>query len=294
MHVLTKIFIVLVSLLAVLLVPLVVVYTHNENSFKQRWQDAQMEAETNRATLDSSKLQFSRDLSEKDQRLQNLQTEVATLRQAREQLESQTRKLEADVVNANAHQDGIRAEMATLASSVRNQQALVESLVGDNKSLRTAALDAESRLVELDAAYRDTQAELEVAVAARRALQEELQRLNDEHAKAMDQLGQIYAMKPDLRVAPRSATMLPDRDLTASVLNVRRNNNETLVEISAGSRDGVKNGWHMTVFRDGTFIGNLQIIKVDIDSSVGKLSLEDQSRGLAQPGDRALAFAGRR
>ena len=34
MHVLTKVFIVLVSLLAVMLVPLVVVYAYNENSFK--------------------------------------------------------------------------------------------------------------------------------------------------------------------------------------------------------------------------------------------------------------------
>src|SRR5688572_12349172 len=43
-HVVTKIFIVLVSLLAVLLVPLVVVYAHNEDSYKAKY-----EAERNNA-----------------------------------------------------------------------------------------------------------------------------------------------------------------------------------------------------------------------------------------------------
>ena len=43
MHVLTKIFIVLVALLAVLLVPLVVVYATNENNFKARYQEAEVQ-----------------------------------------------------------------------------------------------------------------------------------------------------------------------------------------------------------------------------------------------------------
>jgi len=295
-HVLTKIFIVLVSLLAVLLVPLVVVYTHNENSFKQRWQDTQMEVETARSTLDAAKLQSSRELSDKDQRIQSQQAELASLRQMRESLESQVRKLETDLVQANANQSGIRAEMSTLASSVTNQQSLVESLVTDNKSLRQTALDAERRLVELDEAYRDTQAQLEVAVAAHRALQEELQRMSEEHAKAMDEISRWVALHPNENPsAARMGGMLPDRDLTASVVNVRRTSNQTLVEINVGERDGVKEGWQMTIFRGGTFIGNLQIIEVDIDRSVGKLSLENQqSRGAAQPGDVVQAYAGRR
>ena len=44
MHVLTKIFIVLVSLMAVLLVPLVVVYANNEDSFKAKYQAASAQA----------------------------------------------------------------------------------------------------------------------------------------------------------------------------------------------------------------------------------------------------------
>ena len=45
-HVLTKIFIVLVSLLALLLVPLVVVYAYNEDSFKAKYLGADAQAAT--------------------------------------------------------------------------------------------------------------------------------------------------------------------------------------------------------------------------------------------------------
>jgi len=296
-HVLTKIFIVLVSLLAVLLVPLVVVYAHNENSFKQRWQDAQSEANTNRATLDATKQSALRDLSTKDQQIERQNAEIASLRERREQLEAQVRKLEADVASANANQSGIRAELSTLASSVVSSQSLIEGLVTDSGSLRKAALDAEKRLVELDETYRDTVAQLEVAVAARRALQEELQRLSDEHALTLDTLSKIYAIMPDLDSRIRSGAntaRIPDKTLAATVLNVQRSNDQVLVEINAGSRDGVKEGWQMTVSRSGTFIGNLTIINVDIDRSVGRLTLESNDRGRVAPGDIANAFAGRR
>ena len=54
MHVLTKIFVVLVSLLAVVLTPLVVVYAHNEDSYKSRHEDARLTAEALRTELDTS------------------------------------------------------------------------------------------------------------------------------------------------------------------------------------------------------------------------------------------------
>ena len=55
MHILTKIFVVLVSLLAVLLVPLVVVYAYNEDSYKAKHDAAVATANANAADLDAAK-----------------------------------------------------------------------------------------------------------------------------------------------------------------------------------------------------------------------------------------------
>jgi len=73
------------------------------------------------------------------------------------------------------------------------------------------------------------------------------------------------------------------------VIGVRRFGGKTLVEIDAGSRDGVKKGWVMQIGNGGSFIGNLRIDSVDINRATGEISLEDSSRGLVEVGQRATA-----
>ena len=64
MHVLTKVFVVLVSLLSVLLVPLVVVYAHNENTFKSRWESAEAKAASASVRLNTAQVaHLARELS---------------------------------------------------------------------------------------------------------------------------------------------------------------------------------------------------------------------------------------
>ena len=89
------------------------------------------------------------------------------------------------------------------------------------------------------------------------------------------------------------AGIAPDRTMTSTVLTVSRNNDDVLIEINAGSRDGVQEGWIMTVGNDGTFLGRLQIEDVDINRSIGRVTLEDASRGLVVPGSTVFAMKGR-
>ena len=85
----------------------------------------------------------------------------------------------------------------------------------------------------------------------------------------------------------------PSKTMTSTVLTVSRNNDDVLVEINAGSRDGVQKGWIMTVGKNGTFLGRLQVEQVDINRSIGRVTLEDPSRGLVVPGTSVFAVKGR-
>ena len=77
-----------------------------------------------------------------------------------------------------------------------------------------------------------------------------------------------------------------------TVLDVSRGADRVLVEVDAGSRDGVQEGWILTIGNEGTFIGKLRIIEVDINRSTGILSLENASRGKIEIGHRAYALMG--
>ncbi|MDA0214542.1 MAG: hypothetical protein O2875_04180 [Planctomycetota bacterium] len=86
---------------------------------------------------------------------------------------------------------------------------------------------------------------------------------------------------------------IADRNVTASILNVRRNDNLVYAEINAGSRDGVKVGWTMTIGDGSRFIGKLLITSVDVNKSVGTVELEDiASRGAVRVGQKVTIRKG--
>lgn len=292
MHVLTKIFIVLVSLLAVLIVPLVVVYAYNEDSFKSKYEAASALAAAANQNLEAEALTHADEQARQALQIRELSTENKALARERDSALTDSRKLDGELTEARSQQGEIRADLATISSAVSAGQDLIESLLSEVRTMRSEALAAERRSVELDEALRDVTGQLESAVAARRAVQEELQQLREEHARAMEQVA-VYVEKYgrlDLNVEPPPAMI----DLDATVTSVRRGAEQTLAEINAGSRDGVKEGWIMTIGRAGSFLGNLRIIAVDINNATGIVELEDPNgRGRVEAGDRVYARRGR-
>lgn len=291
MHVLTKIFIVLVSMLAVLLVPLVVVYAHNEDSYRSRYEQERAAASTANMLLQQAQTASSSAQARSELELQELSLGKSQLTRDLQDANAKLRQLEAALASSEKLQANIDAKLAVLATSAQAGQELTESLVNELRTLRQDAMQDAKRVVQLDEALRDVSAQLQVAVAARRAVQEELQQLREELAQAVrtaatyeQEYGRLEAGGP-----------LPPavRDLDATVVNVRRGADQTLAEINAGSRDGVEEGWIMMVARGGNFLANLRIIAVDINRSTGVIELEDlNSRGEVQPGDRVLARSG--
>ena len=294
MHILTKIFVVLVSLLAVLLVPLVVVYAYNEDSYKAKYDVAVATANANAADLDAAKAIGVAQLSGKEIEIQELRGEKARLEGDVADAERDMRDLQNRLVAAESMQAEINTKLTTLTSISQAAQELNESLIRELRGIRSQASTSERQKVELDEALRDVGGRLEVAIAARRALQEELQQLKGEHAKSLEQLSLYHARYPELEFAgsPILGGILPDRNLDTTVIGVRRENDQVLAEIDVGTRDGVKEGWTGTISRGEVFIATIQLIEVDINRSVGVLDLEAKSRGLVQIGHRVFFRAG--
>lgn len=294
MHILTKIFIVLVALMAVMLVPLVVVYAHNEDSFKAKFQSADAQRAAAVQSAEAARASLGARTAELTNQNEQLRAQNSQIMGERDRLAAEGRRVETELAASKTLQSEMYAKLSTLSSAVDVGQQLTSTLISDLALLRQGVLKSEQKVVEMEDANRDIRAQLEVAVEARRAMQEELQRVKEEQAKAMDKISQYVAMYGALRTdiaVGAIDTIAPDRSLDATVVNVRQNDGGTLVEISAGSRDGVKTGWRMTVSRGSQFLGDIQIIEVDVNRSVGLLSL---SQGVSvQPGDVARAFAGR-
>lgn len=294
MHILTKLFVVLVSLLAVFMVPLVVVSTMNQEHWRQDALDmqtqvsaAQAQQRTGQETFLAREAQLNEQLAKYAAMQQAQVAELEACRITRDEAETRLITAESRIVSL----DGVQR---TLAQGVKTAEELSRKLVTDLEVLRERALTAERRRVELDERLAELDSQVQVAEAVQRALREENTQYKRDQRSLEAAIGEYTARYGSIAgdVLAADEGIAPDRNIEATVLDVARSSERTLVEIDAGSRDGVQDGWVMTIGNGGTFIGRLRIIQVDLNRATGVLTLENGSRGLAKSGHRAYALAG--
>ncbi len=296
MHVLTKIFIVLVALLTVAIVPLVAVNATNESSFQKKFKEAQAAASAAEAILSTERAAWLASQQKIEGDLRAMESKVADLQKQADSKGAEARKATQELAGTKAAQASIAASLEVLAQNGKATGELTETLVAELRNLRTRSMEAEKRLVEVQEAFDSSQSSLEVADAARRALQEEVKRLGDEKDRALATVADYVASVGELAKARAGAVgehIVATRRVSATIISVRRDGNSTLAEINAGARDGLKAGWMMTIGDGSTFVGNLRITEVDVNRSVGVVELEDAaSRGEVKVGQRAIARSG--
>jgi chromosome segregation ATPase len=300
-HPLTKIFIVLVALLAVALVPLVAVYATNEGTYKRKWMDEQAKAAASAADLQKGQSAWNATEASLNEKLGQLQAQITSLKEEADRKSADNRKLASDLAAAKALQASINSNLEIMAQTGKANSALNEALVIELRDLRTKVVDAERQVVELDEQVSTLQSQLDVADAARKALQAELTRVGEEKNMALSDVAKYVATYGQLAndgIVTAAAGMVgdrvpADRDVAATIVAVRNVNDQTLAEINAGSRDGIKEGWTMTIANGPNFVGLLRIMSVDVNRATGVVELAAVAgNGPAQVGQKAIARRG--
>lgn len=294
MHILTKIFIVLVTLLAVAIVPLVATYTTNENSYRAMYNSAddQRRVSMTRATESEQALvaqrgQMQQEIDARESTISAQRTEQANVRANVESLNAQIGRLEARLAQSSAN-------LQALSSASEVNSELKQRFVNENYDLRKEAIDSERMVMEMEDQLEQSRYQSEEADRAKRKAIEERHNMEKQLDVLQARLDAYITKFGELEAFTIvDAGVAPDRTLSSVVLTVSRQFDVVLVEINVGSRDGVRKGWIMTVGSNGTFLGRLQIEQVDINRSVGRVTLEDASRGLVVPGSTVFAVKGR-
>ncbi len=298
MHVLTKIFIVLVTLLALAIVPLVAVHATNEGKYKQLWMNeeaAAASANAKAATLEAQKAAAETALANQ---ITELNTVIAGLRKESDLKGAEIRKLQADLKASAGLQASINSNLEIMAQSGKQAVTTNEALVREVRDLREKVILAEKTVIELDQTVSTLQAQLDVADAARKAVQEELQKVREEKVAALSESAKYRAMFGELpaavgvtAISEDTGRVPADRDLSSTVLGVSNVNGQTLVEVNAGARDGVKEGWTLVVSDGGTYVADIRIIKVDVNRATGIAKFVNAGQTITV-GQRAVARRG--
>ncbi len=294
MHILTKIFIVLVTLLAVAMVPLVATYTTNENSYKAMYRAsndqqllAQSRASDAEQALISQQLQMQQDIDAREATIGSLRSSQSSTRASIESMNDQIRTIKSQLDQSNANLQAL-----STASQVNSE--LKERFVKENYELREKLIKGTRQVMEMEDTLEQIQYEADEAERAKRKAIEERRLMETQLINLSDKYDAFVAKYGELEVVAAVETgVAPNKTLTGTVLQVSRADENVLVEINVGSRDGVQEGWVMTVGDDGTFLGRLLIREVDINRSVGRVTLEDASRGEVVVGSTVYSVKGR-
>ena len=298
MHILTKILVVVVSLLVAALVPLAAVSSTNQSVFKKQAADAQAAMKTRDAESAVVKDAYNASLAALQAKSASLEAQLRAATMERDKEVQIRADKEREAERARLEVADLKGQLNAASANDTLQTKLIDAMRQDIESARTQYLAAEKARMELQDSLARLQGDLDSESAARRQLQEQLQRVSDEKERALADVQRYAALHGSAspRAGATSDAGLPivaDRSLSATVIDVKREPDAILAEINAGSRDGVKEGWVMTIADGSNFVGNLRIVQVDVNRAVGVVELEDvEARGEVKSGHRAIARKG--
>lgn len=298
MHILTKILVVLVALLVAALVPLAAVSSTNQSVYKQAAADAQANLKKAEAEGNVANDAYNASIAAVQAKVSALEAQLRAATMERDKETQMRADKERDLERVRIELADLKGQVAAFSANDTLQTKLIDAMRQDIEGARTQYLAAEKARVELQDSLARIQGDLDSETAAKRQLQEQLQKVSEEKERAMADVQRYAALHGS--AAPRAGAtsdaglpVVADRSLSATVIDVKREPDATLAEINVGSRDGVKEGWVMTIADGSNFVGNLRIVQVDVNRAVGVVELEDaESRGEVKSGQRAIARKG--
>ncbi len=296
MHILTKVFVVLVSLLAIALVPLAAVQASNQAVLRQQIKDKDVQVSAARNELDTERALRAKSENDTALQIKDLDSEKNRLQSDLAQNGLRVRSLEADIAQSKIRLASLEQTIAVTMDVDRAKTELTKTLSEELDKQRTLLTDCEGIRIAIEQKLGKTDSDLRVAQEALGDLKEQIASLSSEKVKS-DQVVQSFTAKfgpaDSDSGSSTAAAPIPDRNVSASIVNVRRTDNQVYAEIDAGSRDGVKVGWTMTIGDGSRFIGKLKITSVDVNKSVGTVELEDvAARGAVRAGQKVTIRKG--
>mgnify|MGYP001801183326 CR=1 FL=1 len=284
MHILTKVFVVLSALLAVLMGSLAVSYTVNTDRIIQDYSNARNAAAAAEAALGAaSAAAQSKEAADQEQ--------IARLRQEKADLEANVRSSESEISKLTIAERESRSALERLQSNIgqfgvssKTQAELISSYKDEVERLRNDELRWRNEKLDLEAALSDLESQRIVYEQTQRALQEQLAEANRA----------IASLRGGTSIAGvGTPTEIPGPPVRGFVQNVRVEpaTGDTIVRIDLGSNDRVSQNSRLYLNRNGrVYLGDLSIFEVDLNHAIGRL-VNSQGSGVSE-GDQVWSRLG--
>ncbi len=262
MHILTKILVVFAAGLALALAALTSTYALNARTIIESYNDKVSEAKSANSRFELQSSQFADERAELLGRINTQKAELTDLDQQRLGLLSELEELRIQAKQAEDARARVERQIGDLGKTADTQAVLITSLTDEVRTLRDENLTAKTQQIDLIARLNDLENQNDVLIQTNRALQEVVA---DFQADA-DRGGTGQAAATSTGISELDGPPVRGR-----VRAVRSSDGQQFAEIDLGTRDRVRENVKLFITRDGRWVADLNIVRADIQTSVGRV-----------------------
>lgn len=290
MNVLTKVFVVLTTILSVVLVSLVVPFVANTEKYKDQ-RDAEA-ALRKAAQVDAqvAQLQVAASRTELNAQLDDVQKLLTAQRTLNDSLKGELATARGDLERTRADLVRTQADIANLTAASAQLTTIQKDMSTELNTRREENTKMAKTIIELEAANNDL-------ASARATLERQRKLAAESLVKTQEELTEVRAelekIPQEVRNQYRgqvvdSGGTSPEIAILAQVADVKQSADTTLVQLNVGAAGGIKERMKFLVHRDGQYLGTLIIMTVDDQAAVGRVTIM-KAGATIKAGDAARA-----
>lgn len=286
---LTKVFVVLVTVLSVVLVALVVPFVANTENYKAKLAVAQSDRDA--AAARAKGLETAAGIAaERDaERVANLVNENRLLTTQRNEYANKLGDISSSLSSERAAKGKADADVSRLSASNAQLTSITAALQTELSLRRKENEEKQATAIAQADQIRDLEGAKETLSRQVRSLQQQVVAVQDRNKTLEDAMARL---DPSTRaqIMGGEQTGGPEFEASTPILGkitaVQRVAEDTFVQINVGKNDGVQANMKFLVHRGNQFLGTLVITTVDARAAAGRLRL---SQGDIVAGDAVLS-----
>ena len=285
---LTKVFVVLVTILSVMLVAVVVTFVANQENLKAETDALKTRVQIARKAAASSQYELSTLQQQNDVQIANLRNKAANLQDEVNASMSEVAGLNSNLIKAGGDNERLQVQQEAHTAQISTLASLTDRMENELRNLRQSLLTTQSTEIEGSQQLMAAKTKVQALEREVRRLKEEVTALNVtalENAKLLRRAG-ITRKDVPASVGVHES----DIPIHGSITAVAEAAGDVYAGVNVGRNDGVNEKMKFMVFRgDAQLVGTLVVDVVDERSASGVVTLLVNPDDQVMKGDRVLS-----
>ncbi len=274
MSILTKIFVLLQLVFALVLAVLVVLFAHGQQNYKKQVLTDQNAMIASQAALLNTRATVSRLSAQLAQAARANINTLGNLNDKILNLQGKLSSAQSEVAQLKANKQSLVNSTSLLSAANRSQQ---DQLAADSKEL-TKLRPVVLRYINENAQLNRHNTQL---TNERNEAQKQIQTLQESIVALNTRLARAAALQHQVASAPNAVNAVIGVPTAVAVngkiQQVQSYNNRVYVSVNLGARDGVSKGTRLTVYKSGQYVADVVVRSVDPTTCVGVVTLASPS-----------------